>query len=304
MIKFDKKQDKIAIIAPASAIRDRIGQMDKLMSFRRLNNTIRFFEDQNFICTYDEKIFAGDALEYFSAPKSERLRQLKNAIIDPAVKIILAFRGGYGSGELAFDCLDILPPCNKILIGFSDITALHFLFNQHYGFPSIHSVMDVKNIDMLQKTISVLSGSPINIALESINALSKKGNIIYGEMVGGNLTLICNMIGTKLHPETEDKILFMEDIGEQCYKVHRNLLHMYNSGLFHKARAVVFGKFELTDKEILPTIIEFTHSYLANIPTYMTNLIGHGNINYPVIIGGRAEIHNDNLAITSPFEIV
>ena len=124
MIKFDRKTDKIAFIAPASAC----DSIDK--SQKRLLDIIKFYNKNGFNCIYDESIFIESELGYFAAPREERLIQLKNAILDPEVKIIAAFRGGYGSTEIVFDCMDIIPTTPKTLIGFSDITAIHFLFNQ------------------------------------------------------------------------------------------------------------------------------------------------------------------------------
>ena len=217
MIKFDRKQDKLVIVAPASGSKDAQGKMDKAASFECLQSTVSFFKKNGFQCTYDDQIFAGDTLEYFASPKAERLRQLKNALEEPAVKIISAFRGGYGSSEIVFDCLDIVPSGPKIFIGFSDITVLHFIFNQHYKFPSIHGVMYVQQENMLEEVVSVLEGNDIEFDLKPLNKIAKISPNVTGRMFGGNLTLLCNMIGTKLHPVTKNKILFMEDVGERGY---------------------------------------------------------------------------------------
>ena len=83
MIEFDKKHDKLAIIAPASGCKDKHGYMDQAKSLQRLQTLISFFEQNDFQCSYNKKIFAGDELEYFAASKAERIEQLKTALQDP-----------------------------------------------------------------------------------------------------------------------------------------------------------------------------------------------------------------------------
>ncbi len=134
MIKFNRNTDKVAIIAPASACKNPQGNIDKNKNLLHLKSIIDLFEINGFNCSYNKKIFMGDILGYFVAPKEERCWQLIDAIKDPNVKIISAFRGGYGSSEIIFDCLDLKPSSSKILLGFSNIKALHFLFTQHYIF--------------------------------------------------------------------------------------------------------------------------------------------------------------------------
>lgn len=300
MIEFDKKQDRLAIIAPASGCKDEHGRMDKEKSFERLQATISFFEDYNFQCTYDKQILSGDKLEYFASSKAERIKQLKDAIEDPQVKIIFAFRGGYGCADIVFDCMDIVPSGPKILIGFSDITVLHLL-SQHYKFSSIHAVMDTQKKQMLEELISVLDGGDVEIKLQS---LTKVKSMIVGEMVGGNLTVLCSMIGTKLSPVTKDKILFIEDVGERGYQIHRHLLHMYRAGLFDEVKAIVFGEFTNSDQDLEPTITSFVEEYLSDIPVYRSNEIGHGDINKPITIGAQGKIIDDCLTIISPFKLI
>lgn len=304
MIEFDRKQDKLIIVAPASGCKDAQGRMDNAASFERLQSTVNFFKENGFQCTYDDQIFAGDTLEYFASPKAERLRQLKNALEDPAVKIISAFRGGYGCSEIVFDCLDIVPSGPKILIGFSDITVLHFLFNQHYKFPSIHGAMYVQQKKMLEEIVSILEGNDTDFDLKPLNKMAKISSNITGKMFGGNLTLLCNMIGTKLHPVTKNKILFMEDVSERGYQVHRHLMHLHNAGLFEKVRGIIFGDFTNSDEYIEPTIKTFIDEYLVNIPAYRTTGIGHGEKNYPITIGGMGKITGRNLTVRSPFKLV
>lgn len=308
MIKINKKKDIVAFIAPSSACMasssgEKSARFDLEKSNKRLAGIVKLYKEQGFRCTYDKEIFAKNQLEYFAAPREQRLKQLRDAILNPDVKIIAAFRGGYGSGELVFDCMNITPPNSKILIGFSDITALHFLFNQKYGMKTIHGAMGVSRPEMIKQIFDVLDGKKSIFDVQSLNELAQNKDNISGEMAGGNLALICNMIGTKLHPVFKDKIIFVEDINEKSYQIHRSLLHMKNAGLFTDAAAVIFADFSDSDEYVQQTLNEFTREYLTHIPTYRTSGIGHGDINLPVVIGGLGNINKGKLEIASPFEM-
>lgn len=304
MITIDQKKDKVAIIAPSSACRNEAGNFDLAVSKTRLKVAVSLFEEYGFSCTYDKKIFTGGSLAYFSAYKEERLRQLIEAIEDPKVKIISMFRGGYGAGEIVFDCLKIKPPCQKILIGYSDATALHFLFNQHYGFPSIHGVVSENHKHMISNVVSVLEGKTAKFTIQVWNELAQNSSTISCQVTGGNLTLICNMIGTKLHPDTANKILFIEDVNEMGYQVHRHLLHMSNAGLFAQVRAVIFADFTESDKHLDASIKHFISNYLNLVPVFKTGGIGHGEMNYPLAIGATGHINNLIFSVESPFKLV
>lgn len=304
MLTFDRKKDKVAIIAPSSASRNEAGNFDLKMSKSRLEVAISLFEEHGFSCKYDEKIFSGGSLEYFAASKEERLRQLVEAIEDPEVKIISMFRGGYGACEIVFDCLKVRPSGRKILIGYSDATALHFLFNQHYGFPSIHGVVSESHKHMMSNVISVLEGKNAAFSLQAQNDLARTLPAISAPVTGGNLTLICNMIGTMLHPVLENKILFIEDVNERGYQVHRHLLHMSNAGLFKQVKVVIFADFTESDKHLDISIENFISNYLHSIPVFKTTGIGHGKINSPLTLGANGQVDNLIFSIESPFKLV
>ncbi|PCJ29063.1 MAG: LD-carboxypeptidase [Rickettsiales bacterium] len=318
MIKFDREKDKVAIIAPASGANDDDGVLDVEKSMEKLGVAMNLFQNAGFRCEYDDKIFAGDSLGYFAAPRAERLRQLKNALEDPEVKIISAFRGGYGCSEIVFDCLDVNPSGAKILIGFSDITVLHFLFNQHYNFPSIHTLVNDSYKHMFGDVLSVLSGGDITLDLTPLNDAATSATdalvpstttaisapAISAEMLGGNMTLICSLLGTKLHPNISGKILFIEDVNEKGYRIHRSLMHMHNAGLFKEAAAVIFGDFTKADKHAEATLRVFSAEYLGGIAAYKTTGIGHGRVSHPITIGGSGKIEGNQLVVSSSFELI
>jgi len=165
--------------------------------------------------------------------------------------------------------------------------------------------MSADHAGMIEEIIEVLGGKEMHFNLTSVNKSAKSLNsILNGEIIGGNLSLICNMIGTKLHPDFSGKIVFVEDVNEKGYHVHRFLTHMKNAGLFQGVKAIIFGDFSNSDEHVQETIKQFSNQHIKNIPAFITSGIGHGKINYPVVIGGLGTIYQKILKIKSPFELV
>lgn len=295
MIQFNKEKDLVAIIAPASSCP---------YGLLRLQQSVALLAEKGFKVLVDDKILTGCDLPYFAASREIRLANFQQVLLQKDVKIIWAFRGGYGCGELIFECLDLKPTEPKILIGFSDLTCMHVLFNQHYKIPSIHGSVLTSLLTFGQDinyVINVLKGQKTKINLTPINnACSTK---ISGETMGGNLTLMCNMLGTKLHPRADKKILILEDTNEKGYHVHRHLVHLKNAGIFNKLSAVIFGDFLNSDENIEPSILDFCEHHIQNIPAYRAIGIGHGSINYPIVLGSQGFIKENQLIIKSPFNL-
>ncbi|NRB10670.1 MAG: LD-carboxypeptidase [Rickettsiaceae bacterium] len=298
-ITFNKKTDKIAIIAPASSSKD---------AAEKLEAGIKLLEDQGFHCIYNKDIFANDSVKYFAANKETRLQGLKEALENSEVKIIWAFRGGYGSSEIAYDLIGIKPTGDKILIGFSDITVFHSLFNKSYNLPTIHGSVLTSLLDLQKKMfpeiINVLQGNDTKLPLTAINDITSKHKSISGNVTGGNLTVFCHLIGTKLAPETSGKILIFEEAQEKGYQVHRYLMHLKNANLLDQVKAIIFADFTKSDEYLEDSIKHFTTTYVTNIPVFRLAGVGHGNINHPIVFGSNAVIEDDNLTITSPFKLI
>ena len=300
-IIFDRSKHKVAIVAPASRFKED--------SYNKLEQSVSLLKNHGFQVKYDDNIVSGTDLPYFAAAREIRLNSLRQALLDPEVIIIWGLRGGYGSGEIIFDCLDLPITLPKIFIGFSDLTAMHFLFTQHYNLPGIHgsvlsSLID-KQSGMMGELLNVLSGTEIKIKLtDMIPSASLKQKEIKAPIMGGNLTLICNMIGTKLSPNFGSKIIFIEDVNDEGYKVHRNLLHMKNAGLFDQVKAVIFGDFSLSDNNLEPSILSFCKHHIPHIPSFRAKGIGHEDINHPVVEGANVKIIDNILTVPSPFKLI
>lgn len=276
---------KVRIIAPASSCAD---------SELKLNQAIKLLSSHGFDVIHSPKLFSDHPLPYYANTKAERLDDLHDAILSDA-DIIWAFRGGYGSGEIVEDCINLAlePIKKKILIGFSDITAIHLLFNQIFHIPSLHaSVLTSLLTDQahhIEDIKRILSGEKHILEIKPLNAIAKNTRI-EGEIIGGNLCVLQTMIGTKLHPNTDNKILLLEDVGEAGYKIARMLNHLKNADILSGLKACILGDFTGTEHNINYALEQFIETH-PELPIYRL-ASGHGEINHPVILGTNIVIEN------------
>jgi muramoyltetrapeptide carboxypeptidase len=272
----------IRIIAPSGTTLD---------PQKKLAEMISFLKSHNFTVSVLDNIFADPPLPFYSNVREIRLEQLKDTLLDPTIDIIWTFRGGTGAPEIAIPAMDIIPNGKKIMIGFSDITALHLLFNQHYKVPSIHgpvltSLLD-KHPEMIEKIKEILAGKKQSIKLTPQNDAAKKD--ISGELIGGNLTMLATMIGTKLEPQMEGKILVLEEVNDPGYKIRRVFTQLEQSGKIANLAACILGDFTGGDKDVEWAINDFIERN-PNLPIYRTSGIGHGDVNIPLVFGKKATI--------------
>ncbi len=229
----------------------------------------------------------------FSASLDHRITDLQSAIDNDDVKAIFLARGGYGSAQLIDNVnWDKFKKSPKWLIGFSDITGL-LLHANSLEIMSIHGTMPVQfhskkhetSVKLLQK---VLFGSDIQITTDA-HPLNSTG---YAEasIIGGNLSILCSMLGTSSDIDYSGKILFLEEIGEPMYKLDRMLVQLSRANKLQQLKGVVVGQFSHTsDDEENPfgkTVEELIKNYIPdNIPVAFEAPIGHDANNYPVILG-------------------
>ena len=219
---------------------------------------------------------------------------------DPKVSAIWCARGGYGTVRI-LDKLDYtkFKDNPKWVIGYSDITALHNqLHNQ--GFQSLHALMcvsltkdlnDVKNsIDTFK---SALFGNPEDYTLEGAQ-YNREGETS-GQLVGGNLTILHTMLGSKESIDTSGKILFIEEIGEYKYHIDRMLQSMKRAGYFDNLKGLVVGDMSKMRKNttlwgtsveqlILDALSDYDFPIVFNMPA------GHEKDNRALVLGRNVEL--------------
>ncbi len=188
---------------------------------------------------------------------NERLDDLHQMFRDKDVDAVMCLRGGYGAAQLldAID-YDLIRRNPKIFLGYSDITALHLAIHRQTGLVTFHGPMIVSEFTgYTQKYFNraVFQNAPIGVvtnpegddALRPSHTLRTiRPGMATGALVGGNLTLISNTLGTPYEIETRGKILFLEDVDEQPYSIDRMLTHLRLAGKFDNVAGVIFGECE------------------------------------------------------------
>lgn len=202
---------------------------------------------------YDQSVFDKD--RFVAGTVDTRVRAIISAWEDPSIAALIAIRGGYGSAQL-LPFLDpaVLVESRKALIGYSDITAILWLYQQH-GMAAIHGPMIDRRIskgpsaydeDSFRRVLmsSEPAGDLAPAQLESFNSGSATG-----VLAGGTLTQLMASMGTPWQFDPpHGSVLFLEDIGERPYRIHRMLTQAAQAGLFVNASAIVFGEFPGCDE--------------------------------------------------------
>jgi muramoyltetrapeptide carboxypeptidase len=240
----------------------------------------------------------GSASEnYFSGSDEERLDELQAMLDDKNINAILFGRGGYGMGRI-IDQLNFtrFKKNPKWLAGFSDITVLHSHLISKYDIASLHAPMAAafndggyKN-EYIASLKNALAGKKANysIAPHELNRTGKGS----GKLIGGNLTLLANIIGTASDVDTKNKILFIEDIGEYLYSTDRMLYQLKRSGKLKKLAGLVLGGFtdmKDTERPFGKTIDEILSEVVGKVdyPVCFHFPVSHEKENYALKIGGE-----------------
>nr|MCU0384711.1 LD-carboxypeptidase [Flavihumibacter sp.] len=226
---------------------------------------------------------------YFSGTDEERKLDLQRMLDDKKIKAILCGRGGYGMGRI-IDQLDFkkFERRPKWIIGFSDITVLHAHLNRVIGIASIHGPM----------AAAFNEGGDENPYVQSLKAmlLGKKAeyqatphfNIegtAQGRLVGGNMSLIAHLIGTRSAYKTKGKILFLEDVGEQLYNVDRMFYQLKRAGALDGLAGLILGGFtdnKDTERPFGQTVEEILHHLVKDreYPVCFGFPVSHEKENY------------------------
>ncbi|WP_249310387.1 LD-carboxypeptidase [Bacillus sp. FJAT-49736] len=189
---------------------------------------------------------------YLAGTPQSRAEELNEMFADPEIDAILCLRGGYGSAQL-LDLLDyeVVTEHPKLFIGYSDITALHIAFFQKCGLATIHGPMatteliDCDEFSRSSLLATLTKAEPLgeikNPDGQGISCLVE--GTVEGEMVGGNLSLVTALLCTPYELDTKGKLLFLEDIGEEPYKVDRMLTQLALAGKIEDAAGLIFGTF-------------------------------------------------------------
>ena len=179
---------------------------------------------------------------YFAGGDTERAADLQRAIDDPAIDGIWCLRGGYGATRL-LPSIDVaeLRRRPRALIGYSDVTALHVLWQQaglvSYHGPTARAELSEFTRDSLRCAVQ-LGTHTESVAPDAVCIVPGQAT---GRLAGGNLALLAALCGTPWAPSFEGAIVVLEDVHEAMYRVDRMLVQLLQSGAFRGCRAILFG---------------------------------------------------------------
>lgn len=238
-----KKGDKIAIVAPAKQI--ILGELEE---------AIQLIEEWGFVPVLGKNIYQSYNLGYrYAGTDEQRAEDFQWALNNPEVKAIWCARGGYGCVKI-IDLLDftLFKQQPKWIIGYSDITVFHNHVN-YLGYQTIHGVTAKKLVGVdydpqsYQSLYDTLLGEDKTYAIAPFN-LNHLGEA-QGELIGGNLSIIYSLLGSKSTLQPKDSILFIEDWFENWYAVDRMLMNLKRNGIFDQINGLIIGSFTHMDTE-------------------------------------------------------
>ena len=188
----------------------------------------------------------GQRHQRFGGSDAARLAQLDAAIADPAVQVVMALRGAYGMTRL-LDRIDYqaLADSGKIVVGFSDVTALHMALYAKTGAIGYAGPMAAGDFgaeavsDFTLDDFWACLAGPIHTVTGA--GAGNPSIDVRGTVWGGNLAMFMSLMGTPYFPEIDGGILFFEDIGEHPYRIERMLLQLKQTGVLARQKAIVLG---------------------------------------------------------------
>jgi len=188
---------------------------------------------------------------YFAGTTEQRLLDLHAAFADDTVRLIFATRGGYGSNYLLDGLdMDVIGDHPKPVFGYSDLTALQVTLLDTLNLPAFHGPMvspDFAREDgvHLPSLLAALSGEPYRVGRAEGLRLLKAGPAaqpVRGVLYGGCLSILISLLGTAFEPQTEGKILFLEDVATKPYQIDRMLWQLKQAEKLDGVKAIVFGE--------------------------------------------------------------
>jgi len=238
---------------------------------------------------FDEGLFARE--RYLAGSDERRLAELTRALTREDTRAVFCARGGYGAARLLASLK--LPESHKPLVGFSDTTALHCAL-QCAGRASIHGPV-VTHLGVVDEATAndLFEQLQDPAARASLTGQPTVAGVVEGAVLGGNLSVLTRLIGTRWLPPLDGAILFFEDVGERPYRLDRMWQHLAMSGALDRVAGVAMGSFEgCTDSEEGWTAEEVLSELARRLgkPCVMGLPVGHGEKNRAFPLGARARL--------------
>lgn len=235
-----------------------------------------------------------------AGPDHRRAAALNRCFEDDGIDAVFCARGGYGALRvLPWLDLELIQQHPKPFIGFSDISALHWVLFKECGLATYHGpvVASLANADpaTLEAMTAALCSCRM-IRLKGLMAL--KGGEATGPVAGGNLSTLAHLLGTPFSPQFRGCILLLEDINEPIYKIDRMLSQMKLAGCLSGLIGLALGSFADCgpQESLLEVVAEIFED--QDIPIVVGFEVGHGPINRTALLGAEAELSSANMTLT------
>ena len=296
-----KAGDTVAIVAPSGVLKNRNDEV---------NRAKKLLESWKLHVVIGKNVFS--QADHFAGTDQERCEDFQSALDDPKIKAIWSARGGYGTVRI-LDKLDYTQFLKqpKWVIGYSDITALHNQIH-NLGVQTLHAIMAVSlpsNLSDIEQSIATFKntifGQSLSYTLKG-STYNKTGEA-KGPLVGGNLTILHTMLGSKESLDTSGKILFIEEIGEYKYHIDRMLQSLKRAGYFDNCKGVIVGDMSRMRKNttlwgtsieqlILDALSDYDFPIAFNMPA------GHEKDNRALILGREVSLKVEKTKSTVVFD--
>ncbi len=250
-----------------------------------------------------------DRYGYLGGTDEDRAADLMNQFADPGVAGVVAMKGGWGCARmLPFLNYDIIHKNPKVLIGYSDITALLLSIYAKTGLVTFHGPIGLDAWNSFTASYFrriVMDGETVTMEnpVDPADRLTPRENRVQtivpgtasGILKGGCLSIVSSLLGTEYVPSWKEAILFVEDINEEIYRVDRMLTHLKLAGVLAQAKGFIFasctdcdpdeGYGSLTMEQVLDD-----HIKPLGIPSWFGSMIGHISMKFTIPIGIEAEV--------------
>jgi muramoyltetrapeptide carboxypeptidase len=299
-----RRGDTISVIAPA-------GPIDR----QRIDRALERITSRGFhIKTYAD-LYRGQG--YLAGDDATRAEELMAAFTDPDTATVWCARGGYGVVRLLERIdFDVIRQHPKVFIGFSDITALHIAIQQRTGLITFHGPNlqdgfgkpdDMPGANeaalwravMAEKQSETSPGYEIDVAgMDDVELQPITAGIARGPLTGGNLAVLCGLMGTPFEIETAGRILFLEDVSERLYRIDRYLAQLTLAGKLQSAAGILLGSFsyeEGDEAEPPAAVAALLAEYVSGlgIPVLANFPAGHAQHNLTLPLGAQLELNAD-----------